>query len=101
MEQQYQRLVSIEKRFLLCCHQITLVDQRLDSLQIRYDRASQARNRTLRYSLRLQIATVEGVRNMYYLYAKIKGAEIAKMRRDLFDEDVDVHDYVEIPDWDL
>lgn len=96
-----KRLASIEKRFLLCCQQITLVDQRLDTLQIRYVRACKDRNRSLRYSLRLQIATVEGVRNIYYQYAKMKGAEIAKLRRDLFDEDVDVHDYVEIPDWDL
>ena len=99
MEQ--QRLASIEKRFLLCCQQITLVDQHLDALQIRYIRASQDLNRSRRYILRLQIATVEGVRNIYYQYAKIKGSEIAKMRRDMFDEDVDVHDFVEIPDWDL
>ena len=98
---QEQKLTSMEKRFLLCCQQIALVDQQLDALQIRYIRASQNLNRSRRYSLRLQIATVEGVRNIYYQYAKIKGAEIAKMRRHLFDEDVDVHDYVEIPDWDI
>lgn len=96
-----KRLASVEKRFLLCCQQITLVDQRLDALQTRYIRASQDQNRSLRYSLRLQIATVEGTRNVYYQYAKLKGAEIAVLRRDLFGEDVDVHDYVEIPDWEL
>lgn len=98
---EHQQLASMEKRFLLCCQQITLVDQRLDSLQIRYIRASKDQNRSLRYSLRLQIATVEGIRNIFYQYAKSKGAEIAKLRRDLFDEDVDIHDYVEIPDWEL
>ena len=78
-----------------------MVDQRLDALQIRYIRASKDQNRSLRYSLRLQIATVECVRNIFYQYAKIKGAVIAQIRRELFDEDVDVHDYVEIPDWEL
>jgi hypothetical protein len=97
----YEYLDEMEKRFLLCCRQITIVDQKLDYLQIRYQRASRANHRSLRYSLRLQIATVEGVRNVYYQYAKVKGTEIANMRRDLFDEDVDVHDYVEIPDWEL
>jgi hypothetical protein len=96
-----KQLASMEKRFLLCCQQITMVDQRLDALQIRYIRASKDQNRSLRYSLRLQIATVEGVRNIFYQYAKIKGAVIAQIRRELFDEDVDVHDYVEIPDWEL
>lgn len=96
-----KQLACVERRFLLCCQQITLVDQRLDALQIRYIRASKDQNRSLRYSLRLQIATVEGVRNAFYQYAKIKGLEIANMRRELFDEDVDVHDYVEIPDWEL
>lgn len=95
-----QKLTYIENRFLLCCQQITLVDQYLDALQIRYIRARQDFDRNRRYSLRLQIATVEGVRNIYYQYAKRKGAAIATMRREMFDEDVDVHDYVEIPDWD-
>lgn len=96
----YKQLARIEKRFLLCCQQITLVDQKLDALQIRYMRANQRNDRRARYSLRLQIATMEGMRNIYYQYAKVKGIEIAEVRRVLFDEDVDVHDYVEIPDWE-
>lgn len=95
-----KQLASIEKRFLLCCQQITLVDQKLDALQARYTRANQQNNKSARYSLRLQIATMEGIRNIYYQYAKAKGLQIAAIRRGLYDEDVDVHDFVEIPDWE-
>lgn len=96
----YKQLARIEKRFLLCCQQITLVDQKLDALQVRYIRANQINDRSARYSLRLQIATMEGMRNIYYQYAKVKGMQIAEIRRGLFDEDVEVNDYVEIPDWE-
>ena len=78
-----------------------MVDQKLDALQVRYIRANRDQHRSLRYSLRLQIATVEVVRNVFYQYAKVKGAELAQLRRNLFGEVVDVHDYVEIPDWEL
>lgn len=96
----YKKLVREEKKFVLCCQQITLVDQKLDALQVRYIRANKNNDRSARYSLRLQIATMEGMRNIYYEYAKIKGIEIAEIRRALFAEEVDVHDYVEIPDWE-
>jgi hypothetical protein len=43
---------------------------------------------------------MEGMRNIFYEYAKRKGLEIAETRRELFHEDVEVHDYVEIPDWE-
>ena len=100
-DQQFRHLDEMERRFRLCCHQINLVDQKLDALQVRYIRANRDEHRSVRYSLRLQIATVEGVRNIFYQYAKVKGAEIARIRRGLFNEDVDVHDYVEIPDSEL
>ena len=100
-DQEFCHLKELERRFLLCCQQINLVDQKLDALQVRYIRASRDEHRSVRYSLRLQIATVEGVRNIFYQYAKVKGAEIARIRRGVFDEDVDVHDYVEIPDWEM
>lgn len=97
---EYKYLTRIEKRFVLCCQQITLLDEKLDALQIRYMRANQRNDRCSRYSLRLQIATMEGMRNIFYEYAKRKGLEIAETRRELFHEDVEVHDYVEIPDWE-
>ena len=98
--QAYKHLVGIEKKFLLCCQQIVLVDQKLDSLQVRYKRVNKNNDRSARYSIRLQIATMEGMRNIYYQYAKFKGLEIAEKRRELFDEEADVQDYVEIPDWE-
>lgn len=96
----YKKLVSLEKRFLLCCQQITLIDQKLDALQVRYHRSNQRNNKSVRYNLRLQIATMEGMRDIYYQYAKMKGLDIAQIRRNILNEDVQVDDYVEIPDWE-
>jgi len=97
---EYKYLTRIEKRFVLCCQQITLLDEKMDALQIRYMRANRRNVRCSRYSLRLQFPTMEGMRNIFYEYAKRKGLEIAETRRELFHEDVEVHDYVEIPDWE-
>lgn len=96
----YEQLVRIEKRFQLCCHQLNLIDGKLDALQVRYVRLKRTKNRNARFFLRLQIATMEGMRNVLYQYAKLRGHQIAEIRRGLFDENVDVHDYVEIPEWE-
>ena len=94
----YKCLNGLEKRFLQCCHQINLVDQKLDALQVRYQRVSKFNRRSAVYPLRLQIATMEGMRNLLYQYAKTKALEMSELRRLYFDEDVQAGDYVEIPD---
>ena len=93
-------LHGLEKRFLQCCHQINLVDQKLDALQVRYQRVTRTHQRSCVYYLRLQIATMEGMRNLLYQYAKIKAFEMSELRRLYFDEDVDAGDYVEMPEED-
>ena len=96
----YKCLNGLEKRFLQCCHQINLVDQKLDALQVRYQRVTQVNQRSRVYPLRLQIATMEGMRNLLYQYAKTKALEMSELRRLYFDEDVEAGDYVEIPNED-
>ena len=91
-------LNGLEKRFLQCCHQINLVDQKLDALQVRYQCVTQVNRRRAVYPLRLQIATMEGMRNLLNQYAKNKALEMAELRRLYFDEDVHAADYVEIPE---
>ena len=43
-----------------------------------------------RYNLRLKLAVVEGVRNIYYDYAYAKADQVADLRRELFNESVEI-----------
>ncbi|KAH3856818.1 hypothetical protein DPMN_099413 [Dreissena polymorpha] len=52
--------------------------------------AKRASNRVFRYNLRLKLAAIEGVRNMYYDYAYHKADRVAELRRDLFNESVEI-----------
>jgi hypothetical protein len=42
------------------------------------------RNKSFRYSLRLRIAVVDGMRNMYYDYAHKKAEVVVELRQELF-----------------
>ena len=52
--------------------------------------ARRTNNRSFRYNLRLKLAVVEGVRNMYYDYAYAKADQVADLRRELFNESVEI-----------
>ncbi|OWF45996.1 hypothetical protein KP79_PYT15430 [Mizuhopecten yessoensis] len=83
-------LLGAERRFRRSCEQIVLLNQRLDQLQVRYDMAKSSSNRAFRYNLRLKLAVVEGMRNVYYDYAHNKAKMVANLRRDLFGETVEI-----------
>lgn len=78
--QMYAELYEVEKRFKRSCEQVVLLNGKLEGLQKRYDKARQENHRTFRYNLRLQMASVEGVRNAYYEYACEKAEKIAELR---------------------
>lgn len=63
------KLKQMNKKFRLSCNQVVILNNEIEYLQNRYDMAVAAQNRSFRYFLRLQIATLEGVRNMIYEYA--------------------------------
>ena len=83
-------LVDNERRFKRACEQIVQLNYSLDSLQQRYNKAKKDNHRSFRYSLRLKIAVVDGMRNMYYDYAHKKAESITDLRRELFGEVVDI-----------
>jgi len=83
-------LIDTERRFRRACEQIVLLNQRLDQLQQRYDNAKRQFNRAFRYNLRLKLAVVEGMRNVYYDYAHEKAKKVADLRRELFGEIVEI-----------
>lgn len=83
-------LVESERRFKRACEQIVQLNYSLDALQQRYNKAKKDNHRSFRYSLRLRIAVVDGMRNMYYDYAHKKAEAIAELRQELFGEVVDI-----------
>lgn len=83
-------LSDTERRFRRACDQIVLLNQRLGEVQKRYKNARSTNNRSFRYNLRLKLAVIEGVRNMYYDYAYTKADQVADLRRELFDESVEI-----------
>ena len=83
-------LVENERRFKKACEQIVQLNYSLDALQQRYNRAKKDNHRSFRYSLRLRIAVVDGMRNMYYDYAHKKAEAVAELRQELFGEVVDI-----------
>lgn len=83
-------LVDSEQRFKRACEQIVQLNYSLDALQQRYNKAKKDNHRSFRYSLRLRIAVVDGMRNMYYDYAHKKAETIAELRQELFGEVVDI-----------
>ena len=76
--------------FQKACDQIVLLNQKLGEVQKRYKNARRTNNRSFRYNLRLKLAVVEGVRNMYYDYAYAKADQVADLRRELFNESVEI-----------
>ncbi len=76
----YAELYETETRFKKACEQVVLLNDKLEGLQRRYDKARQENHRSFRYNLRLKMASVEGVRNAYYEYACEKAEKIAELR---------------------
>jgi len=76
--------------FRRACDQIILLNKRMEGVLYRYHAARARINRGFRYKLRLRLAIVEGIRNMYYEYANRKAFEIVNLRRDLFGEIVEI-----------
>lgn len=83
-------LSEAERRFRKACDQIVLLNQRLGDVQKRYKMAKRSNNRSFRYNLRLKLAVIEGSRNMFYDYAYAKADQVAELRRDLFNESVEI-----------
>ena len=81
-------LTRTEWRFRKACDQIVLLNLQLSEIQKRYKDAKDRNVKPLRYKLRLRLAVIEGVRNMYYEYAYCKANEIADMRQQLYGENV-------------
>lgn len=73
-------LSETEFRFRRACEQVILLNNKLQDLQVRYDRARRDELRSFRYNIRLRMSGVEGVRNAYYEYARQKADKVLYLR---------------------
>ena len=77
------RFHAQDGKFRRACKQIRLLNRRLEDKQIRYDRAYSQNMRSARYTFRLQLATMEGMRNMFYEYASRLADELEELQDQL------------------
>ena len=71
MELEYLRFQfsTINTKFHVACKQLVAVNNNINMLQARYDRANAAGQKSFRYTLRLKLAVMEGLRTVMYEYA--------------------------------
>ena len=93
------QLRALDQKFRHSCRQIMLLNHRIKDKQVRYDRAYKLNQRSWRYSLRLQLATLEGMRNMFYEYAYRRADELEALQDSLVAAGV-MSDTEEDLDWD-
>lgn len=74
---------QMQKKFKHACKQVVLLNNRIADVQLRYDRAVVANLRSWRYVTRLNLASIEGVRNMFYDYACQRADELDAMQEQL------------------
>ena len=85
-------LDATERKFRRACEQIVLLNYKLSGMQARYDVAREKNLRTFRYSYRLQLAVIEGAKNVYHDYAVLQAERIRGLQMEIFGEIPDEED---------
>ena len=79
-EQMIANFRVVDAKFRRACHHIRMLNRRIEDVQVRYDRAFASAQRSFRYTHRLKLATLEGMRNMYYEYACLRADDLEQMQ---------------------
>lgn len=77
------KIQQTNKKFKRACNIVVLLNNKLDGLQKRYNRARSDDRRSFRYNIRLRLCTVEGSRNMFYEYASQRADEMEELQDQL------------------
>ena len=85
IQETLSKMKVLDAKFCKACQQIRILNHRIKDKQVRYNRAYKVNQRSWRYSLRLQLATMEGVRNMFYEYAYQRADELEALQ-DILEE---------------
>ena len=98
MDEAYSVLCDIRMRnkiFRRACSQVILLNHKIEDAKAHYDRARAVRRLSFRYSNRLKLTNLEGVRNLIYEYACIKCEEIEGLQVRLRQLTGGVYDFTE------
>ena len=63
------QLRVLDRKFRRACRQGIILNNKITDLQARYDRALEVDSKSFLATLRLQLNTIKGVRDMYSEYA--------------------------------
>ena len=83
LDELVERIMIAQTSFRRACGQIMVMNRVISDMQKRYDLAMKQHARAFRYSQRVRIAVLEGVRNMYYEYARQKADLILYLREQI------------------
>ena len=70
----------MQRKFRKACSQVILLNNKIQDAQIRYNRAVTNGQKSFRFIGRLNLATLEGIRNMIYEYAARRADELDAMQ---------------------
>ena len=76
-----------ETKMYRACEQVVIMDRKLKNLKKRFTTATKNGHRPVRYNLKIQISTLEGVRAAYRTYAVLKSEEVVEMTKKLLEDD--------------
>ena len=94
-----QKISHAETRFRNGLEQIVSLSRHLDLLQSKYNQALKAQQRSFRFTYRIQLSVIEGVRNMFLEYTAKKADELSLLQAELLEQyeltssDDDLSDY--------
>ena len=79
-----QDVHDLNRKFRKACSQLILINNLMDKIEERYNRALEHGRKSYRYILRLRICVLEGIRSAFYDYASKKADELEDMQRTLY-----------------
>lgn len=59
----------VDRKFHKACAQLRVLSRRIELVELRYEKACRQNALSFSYMLRLELASLEGVRDMFYEYA--------------------------------
>ena len=74
------------RKFNRACDQMSLLDQRIKDMQVRYQRAIKNKKNAARYTLRQRLAVMTGVKMMFYEYASAQADNMDVLREKMEDQ---------------
>ena len=87
------KLRATNKVFRRACSQVILLNHKIEATKTRYDRARAVKRLSFRYTNRLKLTSLEGVRNLIYEHASAKCEEIEGLQAKLMELTGGVYDF--------